>query len=588
MEKNAKKQILDYVKEHTRNCNLDDCNDLCAAAIAESLHASRSVVSQYLNEFHSYKTLVKVNTRPVLFFHRETLVQHPEYLNDTYNSIEELKIDIEKVNKKSKAFTSLIGYNGSLNGIVQNCKSAITYPKSGLPILLLGPTGVGKSLIAQKMFEYGCEKGIFKKDSRFITVNCSEYANNPEFFLTNLFGCKKGAYTGADKDREGLISLANGGMLFLDEVHSLSSECQEKLFLFMDKGIYHMVGDNDKWYEASEHLAFATTEDPQTSLLKTLFRRIPIITHVPALVERPRQEKCELLIFFLEKEKAQIGIDIEVSTRLFQSLSEYNFPENVGQVVNCIKACVGNAYVEQSGQPTLQLDIRHLPDYFIHELSQEGILSQYTDHTMIQLSELKNIQRKEQKLFAFNDDLLKLFDEYKDERYDVLMGYAQKRFRLYLDCISFEQSNANSVKTLLYHNVIENICDRLSKKYDIQFQNNEIINLAQVLNDYVINSDSCDNLERQNIGAISQFANLIKEYDSNLFAMANDFCVYVKSMLNVEMNQLARLDSMIYLKELSQKVFVRDTRCIILSHGYSTASSMAAVVNHMIGDNIFD
>ena len=78
----------------------------------------------------------------------------------------------------------------------------------------------------------------------FVQVNCSEYANNPELLTANLFGYKKGAFTGADSDNLGLLHFADGGVLFLDEVHCLNAECQEKLFLYMDQGIYHLVGDN--------------------------------------------------------------------------------------------------------------------------------------------------------------------------------------------------------------------------------------------------------------------------------------------------------------------------------------------------------
>lgn len=587
MENNIKKDILDYVKDHTVHCNFVDCKDLCAASIADTMNASRTVVSQYLNEFHSYKTLVKVNTRPVLFFDRISLSKQPSYLQDVYNSLEELKKDIAKANSKSISFTSLIGHQGSLNSIIQNCKSAITYPNNGLPILLLGPTGAGKSLIAQTMFRYGQEKGIFKENARFITVNCSEYSNNPEFFLTNLFGFKKGAYTGADKDREGLIALADGGMIFLDEVHSLSKECQEKLFLFMDKGIYHMVGDNDKWYEASEHIVFATTEDPRTSLLKTLYRRIPIVTHVPSLAERPKQEKMELLIHFLEKEVNKIQLDIGLSRRLYETLVEFTFQENVGQVENCIKVCVGNAYVEKKDEKALHLDIRHLPDYMIEELSREGSLNLHTDSTVIDLFDLKNELVKEQKLYSFNEDLL-MFDDTKNNQYETFMNYARKRFRLYLDSVTFDSNQNNSKRNLLYHNVIETICEKLSKKYNVEYQNNEILNLARILNDYVVNSSLCEALQSKHYQRVSQLITLIRNYDYQLNNMCQDFCVNIKNMLNIEMDELAQLDAMIYLKELSKKIEQRETRCMILSHGYSTASSMAAVVNHMIGDNIFD
>ncbi|MCB7254118.1 sigma-54 factor interaction domain-containing protein, partial [Longicatena sp. 210702-DFI.1.199] len=79
---------------------------------------------------------------------------------------------------------------------------------------------------------------LIAEDRKFLIVNCSEYANNPELLTANLFGHKKGAFTGADRDNPGLIKLAEDGVLFLDEVHCLKAECQEKLFLFMDKGIY--------------------------------------------------------------------------------------------------------------------------------------------------------------------------------------------------------------------------------------------------------------------------------------------------------------------------------------------------------------
>ncbi|MCQ5280646.1 sigma 54-interacting transcriptional regulator, partial [Clostridium sp. DFI.1.208] len=103
-----------------------------------------------------------------------------------------------------------------------------------------------------------------------------EYSNNPELFLTNLVGYTKGAYTGAEEDKEGLLSIADNGMIFMDEFHSLRPECQEKIFLFMDKGIFHKVGDIETWYSSKIRLIFATTENPSNVLLKTLLRRIPI------------------------------------------------------------------------------------------------------------------------------------------------------------------------------------------------------------------------------------------------------------------------------------------------------------------------
>ena len=98
-----------------------------------------------------------------------------------------------------KDFQALNGYDGSLRGVVETCKASISYPPNGLPTLLYGQTGTGKSLIARKIYEYGINQGILKKDAEFVHVNCSEYANNPELLTAYLFGYKKGAFTGMGK-----------------------------------------------------------------------------------------------------------------------------------------------------------------------------------------------------------------------------------------------------------------------------------------------------------------------------------------------------------------------------------------------------
>ena len=554
--------------------------------LAVELNASRNVISQYLNEYVEDGFLLKINVRPIIFLVKEKCSKNPQYLKVEYQTIEDLMNDINSANQHSTAFTKLIGHKGSLNSIIQHCKSAITYPKSGLPILVLGPTGVGKSLIAQTMYNYGLEKTIFTEKSRFITVNCSEYANNPEFFLTNLFGCKKGAYTGADKDREGLISLADGGMLFLDEVHCLSSECQEKLFLFMDKGIYHMVGDNEKWYEASEHLVFATTENPQIALLKTLYRRIPIVTHIPSLSERPQQEKRELLTYILKQEAQQIDTDIQISQRLYKILINYDYPENVGQLVNCIKACVANAYVDlKNKHQNLMIDIQNLPDSMIEQCDREGFFTTFTDLTMMTLDELSKIQQQELKLYAFNKDLLTIYD---GSPFEIIYNRSKRRLNQYMDSVCFKENSQTSIKELLYHSVIETVCQRLMKKYSVSFANNEILNLTKLYNDYMINSGSCDSILNQNAGLVDEFIQKFTSYDPDAVAMASDFVSQMKGLLNQDMNALMFLNAILYLKVLSTRIQERETRCMILSHGYSTASSLATSVNYMMEDDIFD
>lgn len=584
---NLKVQLKERLDLYSSSYQKKETTVFTTLSLANELQVSRNLVSQYLNEYHEEGTIIKVNERPILFFTR-AVCEHGEELDRVYTTMESLNKAVTKLRHRSLAFTKLIGYKGSLSSIVQQCKSAINYPNGGLPILLLGPTGVGKSLIANTMYTYGVEKGVFNEGSRCITVNCSEYSDNPEFFLTNLFGCKKGAYTGADKDREGLLSLANGGMLFLDEVHCLSNECQEKLFLFMDKGIYHMIGDNDKWYEAHEHLVFATTENPRTALLKTLYRRIPMVTQIPALGERPKQEKRELLVYFLEEESKRIKKEITISHRLCQIIEYLAFPENIGQFTNCIRVIVANAYVNHpQEEDALPLDIQYLTDERIEQCNQEGLFVQFGDTTMQSLEHLKSNQKRELKLHAYNRDLIGICEEYTRD-FDTLLHRSTKRFQLYLDAICFAEDAGTSVKELLYYGIIENICGKIGKKYSVSFSNNALLNLAKIYHDYVINGSTCDSVLQQYMKPIEESIRCFTEHMPELVAMTSDFATQTKNLLNFEMNSLMFLDAILYLRELSNRIIERETRCMILAHGYSTASSLATTVNYMVEDNIFD
>ena len=187
---------------------------ISAADMAVHLNMRRNLVSQYLNELVNEQRITKTNTRPVLF----------QCLSDEEDQASENVV-------KTDAFTSFIGAQGSLKHVIEQCRSAVQYPGKGLPILLNGSSGVGKSFLAELIHRYAIESENISGDAPFITLNCADYASNPELLSALLFGYAKGAFTGAEQAKDGLIHQADQGYLFLDEVHRLSNESQEKLEL---------------------------------------------------------------------------------------------------------------------------------------------------------------------------------------------------------------------------------------------------------------------------------------------------------------------------------------------------------------------
>lgn len=132
------------------------------------------------------------------------------------------------------------------------------------------------------MFQFAQSQQVINEERELVVFNCADYANNPELLMSHLFGYVKGAFTGADSDKEGLIQQADGGMLFLDEIHRLPPEGQEMIFYFMDHGSYNRLGETGKNHQADVRIVGATTEDPHSSLLDTFVRRIPINIQMPS------------------------------------------------------------------------------------------------------------------------------------------------------------------------------------------------------------------------------------------------------------------------------------------------------------------
>src|SRR5712691_12431251 len=262
------------------------------------------------------------------------------------------------------SFETLIGSGEGLKVAVQQAKAAMLYPPRGLHTLLCGPSGVGKTTFARLMHAFALELHALPVDAPFISFNCADYAGNPQLLMAHLFGVVRGAYTGADRDREGLVEQAHRGILFLDEVHRLPPEGQEMLFYLMDRERFRRLGDVKERQSALLLLA-ATTEDPNTALLPTFRRRIPMTISLPGLHERSMMERYELLRAFFTTECSGIGANISVAPQALRALLLYECPGNIGQLRTDVQLACARAYLEyRTGNlPELNVHLEVLPDY---------------------------------------------------------------------------------------------------------------------------------------------------------------------------------------------------------------------------------
>ncbi|MCP4706384.1 MAG: sigma-54-dependent Fis family transcriptional regulator [candidate division Zixibacteria bacterium] len=265
--------------------------------------------------------------------------------------VDEIKLVIEKsltgkkLKKENKQLKKQLVEDSSFENFIGQSEEIIKLKRlagrvagTDSTVLIRGESGTGKDLVA---------KAIHAASDRargpFVTINCAALPEN--LLESELFGYKKGAFTGAVKDKEGLFKVADGGTFFLDEVGNTSLAIQVKLLRVLEDKVITPVGDT-KPIKVDIRLIAATNADLEAaakteSFRSDLFYRLNVIPiHIPPL--RKRVDDITLLInHFTNKYCSRMNSEPkEIMPDVIEALLKYNWPGNVRELENCIERAI--------------------------------------------------------------------------------------------------------------------------------------------------------------------------------------------------------------------------------------------------------
>ncbi|MDC0935162.1 sigma-54 dependent transcriptional regulator [Pirellulales bacterium] len=237
---------------------------------------------------------------------------------------------------------------------------------STAPVMITGETGTGKELVARLLHEQGA-----RRHHPLVSINCNAIPNT--LLESELFGYRKGSFTGADADRQGLLTSANGGTFLFDEISDLDLSLQGKLLRVLQQGEVLPLGDTTP-RPLDVRFVAATNQDlkslvQQGRFREDLFYRLNVVPiYVPPLRERPEDITLLTLHFLKTYAKREAKAPLRVAPAVWQWLGSHHWPGNIRELENLCQRAVAMADGD-----TFDTDVLLLSDSFTDFPGDGGI-----------------------------------------------------------------------------------------------------------------------------------------------------------------------------------------------------------------------
>ena len=563
---------------------IDDCTEkFCITrklsgstqAIADENFVSRSLVSQYLNEMFKSNILIKINTRPVFFLKKNIIEKTFKVVlrEKTFDNPEELLEVLDSRLLDKGAFINAVGNDGSLNYCIHQMLAAVSYPPHGIPVLLLGEEGTGKTYLAELLSKY-CVNEKIAQEGNIYHYGLSKNENGTTA-ISRVFGYRDGS----KKVFTGLLEKSDNGVLIIENFQRADEVFTNCLISYFKTG-YYVLGD--KRFSSSAKIIITANQDG--AAVNTLRNEISICCSIPSLKERPFAERESLVIKQFLLEQKQIQKRIYISNRVFYALIHHRYKNNIKELQGVITSICANSL--KNYEENVIIKSYHLPSDFFSD-GNEYMISVNDDSYII--ADEYTVEYPTDSTIVYFELMLGLYQTYCDGR--LLEKDFQEecfsRMEDYYNYVVFDKQYSNSYLNA-FQNMVSRIVDYVFDKYQLFLPASFTYVLAKVLYNLAYNNGYIVAWQNRHWDELLELKHYLKKEFNFSYTLAKEISKLVKQELDVELDIANLLFIVLNVHSYNRDLEHMRYHCLIVAHGYSTASSMADTVNKILGSHILD
>lgn len=350
-------KIQNYIHELTEKIIFENLfEEICGADASNcslDLHLDRANVSKEMNTLWKNGDLIKIHGRPVYYLDYQSLITHypDSFFPSIINKSESITNYLKSTGKqriqntpdiKIESLDNMIGADGTLSDVILNARSACSYPPNGIPCLITGNTGVGKTMLASRMFDYICQQR--NKTVPFVTLYCQNYENNSSLFTDVLLG---NDHKGNQKSKQSIFEQCEDGIILFEQIEHLPYSSQNLLATILKKKMYQ-PSSSPSLLPLNAMVIITSSLSDTNPEISAITNAVPVHLHLLDIDQRGVYEKLELIMSLLQQEALDTGISIKVHKDIITLFAMQKYPNNISDLRNEIQIACSKAFLNTS------------------------------------------------------------------------------------------------------------------------------------------------------------------------------------------------------------------------------------------------